>query len=224
MAGRLPSKETLIECMDLATTPEAAAYLSKRFEAVLEKQNMLEQFQALTDKFDAYADEVRVGAEPATDAWRGEMPLSAYANASEQRVRAVEEQGPESSVEPVMLAIGIEFSEQGELNRGYMLDQEPADDEATQRLDVSFHAWLAGQGLLCRDQIIYQATEQGEIKTGADDQPLRVQLDELKRAVEAEGSGLKPYFEKHAQGTQVRLVQVKIPTAGPEAEVSVPEA
>tara|TARA_R110002126_G_C10489565_1_gene503319 strand:+ start:8545 stop:9216 length:672 start_codon:yes stop_codon:yes gene_type:complete len=220
MADLLPSKEILIECMDLASTPEAAAYLSQQFEALLTRRNLQGKFQPLVAKFQAYADEVMLSAESATNPWRGERPLSDYANISVQRALTVEKDKPVAPIENV--AIGIDFGDTEELNRGYMVNNQPADAEDTARLDVSFHAWFARNGLLFRSPFIYQATEAGEIKTSADGQPLRVKLDEFKQAVEAENSGLKSYFNKHVNGVSVEFVQVKLPakTPAPDADVA----
>lgn len=208
----LPSKEVLVELMDLVNhSPESAKYLSENFKAILEKKRMLEKFNALANKFDAYTQEVQLGESPGTNIWRGEQPLSNYANASEQRVRAVENKTPPP--EGAVVAVGIEFGADKKLNRGYMYNEQPADAKATERLDLSFHAWLARVGLLCRDQIIYLGTEQGDIKKNEAGEPLRVSLDEFKQRAEAEGSGLKSYLETHAHGIRVAFVQVKIPPA-----------
>jgi len=214
----LPSKETLIECMDLASTPEAAAYLATQFEALLTRKNLQDKFQPLVQKFEAYADEVALSAESATDLWRGQLPLSNYANTNERRVLKGEQEQPETPISS--LAIGIDFGEKGELNRGYMMNNEPVDEQTTARLDRAFHAWFARQGLLFRAPFVYQATASGEIKTSSDGQPLRVRLDEFKQAVEAEHGGLKAYFDTHVHGVEVSFLKVNIPETGLEAEAT----
>jgi hypothetical protein len=210
MTALLPSKETLIECMDLASTPEAAAYLAQQFEALLTQRRLQGKFHNLVVKFQAYADEVRVSAESATNPWRGELPLPDYANTSVRRAQATEKDKPATPVDKVI--IGIEFAEGGELNRGYMLNDKPANADAIARLDVSFHAWFARNGMLFRAPYLYHASENGEVKTDENNQPRRVDLNEFKQAVEADDGGLKAYFNQHVKGVAVDFVQVKLPT------------
>ena len=215
----LPSKQVLMELMDLVShSPEGAEYLSRNFKALLAKRNMLKQFHALIVKFEAYAKEVKSGAESATDGWRGERPLSVYANASEQRARTAEKDMPSTPIEKV--AIGIDFGVNGELNRGYMLNNESADAQATTRLDVPFHAWFARQGFLFNQPFLYQATESGDVKINAEGQPLRVNLDEFKQIVEADEGGLKSYFDSHVHGVDVNFVQVRIAAVAPEVDAA----
>lgn len=222
MAALLPSKETLIECMDLASTPEAAAYLSQQFEALLIQRGLHKKFQSLIDKFQAYAKEVQATSESSTNPWRGELPLPDYANASIQRAQTVEKDKPATPVDRII--IGIEFAEGGELNRGYMVNNEPADAEAITRLDVSFHAWFARNGLLFRAPYLYQASENGEIKTDENNQPIRVKLNDVKQAIEAEKGGLKSYFNHHVKGVSVDFVQVKLPTQKPAPDTDIAPA
>jgi hypothetical protein len=218
MTALLPSKQVLVELMDLVShSPESAEYLSRNFKAVLAKRNMVEQFNGLIVKFEAFKKEVEAGAVPVTDVWGGKQPLSAYANASEQRVRTAEKSQPSTPIENV--AIGIDFSAEGGLNRGYTVNNEPADEPETQRLDISFHAWLARQGLLFSAPFVYQATESGDIKTSDDGQKLRVNLDEFKQVVEAEDRGLKPYFNSHVHGVEVSYVKVKVPEFALEEKI-----
>jgi len=219
-AAVLPPKENLVKCMDIATTPEVAKYLSERFGAILAKNNMLKQFDGLVTKFETYADEVSQGAELATNSWRGENPLTAYANASEQRVRAMEQQVPEGDSLDVSVAIGIDFIDDGKLNRGYLVNNKPAGPEETKLFDSSFHGWLAAEGLLCRTRI-YEATDHGKIKKDENDQPILADLERLKTDLEAEEGGLKSYFDKHAYGFKVDLLQIRIPAVAPKDEPGV---
>lgn len=223
-AAVLPPKEHLVQCMDIASTPDASKYLSERFEAILAKKNMLQQFDGLVKKFETYATEVSQGAELATSSWKGEMPLTAYANASEQRVRAIEQQVPQGAALTVPIAIGIDFADEGKLNRGYLVNNIPASPEEIQLLDTSFHGWLASQGLLCRKPYIYEATEHGKIKTDNDGTPIKADLAQLETALKDEGRGLKSYIEAHAYGFKVELLQIRIPTVVPKDEPGVPAA
>ncbi|MDF1828341.1 MAG: hypothetical protein P1U39_08695 [Legionellaceae bacterium] len=221
MAALLPSKETMIECMDLASTPEAAAYFYQQFKALLVERRLDKRFEGLLKKCENFAEEVQATAESATNPWRGELPLPDYANASVQRAQATEKDKPTTPVDKVLM--GIEFAEGGELNRGYMLNDKPADAEAIARLDVSFHAWFARNGMLFRAPYLYEASENGEIKTGENGQPLRVELNDFQQAVEAKNDGLKAYFNQHVKGVAVDLVQVKLPAQykpAPEGDIA----
>lgn len=217
-AELLPSKATLIECMDLASTPEAAAYLTEQFRVLLIRRNLDGKFQPLVEKFMAFDQEVAAASESVTNPWDGIAPLTPRENASEQRVRVAEQGRPATPIEKV--AIGINFGAKGELNRGYTVNNEPADEQATQRFDVSFHAWFARQSLIFNAPYIYLATESGDIATNDKGEQLRVNLADFKRTAESKDTGLAAYFNEHVSGVEVNFVKVIIPELGLEPDIA----
>jgi hypothetical protein len=214
---REPSKHTLLWCMDLATTAEAAWHLYEKVSEQIDKN-----YGDLCQKFYDFAEEVEEGTRWLTDCWGGQTaPKTAYQNEAEKTMQRAEQESMEQ--EDVVLPadtmreidVDINFTGEGKLKRTYSEENLALQekDPLLPLMDKSMHGWLAKEGFACKDEEIYEANARGHLKKDAEGEPIEVPLDILKDKLEDEVEGFLPYVKERMKNTQVGELKVTVPTA-----------
>ncbi len=220
----LPPSDVLAECADIATTGEAARYLAVSVEAIFVKERVLDQFRGLVQKFHEHADAVEAGERLQENIWDGDAPATEYVTDAERRIGAEEGRVAPVSEAADKVVMDIAFDEEGAIDRGYLVNNQAPDEATVKRMDAFLHGWFAKEGVLCRSQRIYEATDAGEIKMDTDGQPMQVDSFDLKDRLLDEQLGFKQYVKSHAKGFELEALQVKaagIPSIGPEQDTAI---
>jgi hypothetical protein len=206
MAVSLPSRENLVAITRIGTRAEAFQHAVQEIKAIFKRAGVLEQFEDLLVKFDAQSEalsqsEIRAG-EPI---WTGGQPFMPDGLEEIQTPEVTSASG-----EPIHVNMSMAFGQDDKLVRGYGTDSGDPDEAMIKGLDALFHGWLKKEGLLCRDQLIYEATESGEIKTDDAGTPIQVDPDVLKTRLLDEASGLKAYINGESASVKFDTVRVKV--------------
>jgi hypothetical protein len=210
-----PSKKTLLWCMDLATTTEAAWHLYDKVSERIGKKHA-----ELCQKFYDFADEVEEGARWLTDSWGGKsVPKTVYQNEAEKTIQRAEQES--MAREDVALPadtmreidVDIDFTEDGKLKRTYSEENLALQekDPLLARMDKSMHGWLAKEAFACKDEKIYEADKQGHPIQDEEGVRREVPLTVLKDKLEHEVDGLDSYVKEHMRHTQVGELNVTVP-------------
>ena len=205
-----PSKNTLLWCMDIATTAEASEYLAEKVEWLLGKNH-----QDLCKKFWDCADEVAEAARSTIDSWGGQAtPKTAYQKQAENNIQHMERDAAELP-EKAMLEVDVDinFTEEGQLKRAYWVDGKELEDgdPRLERMDTTIHGWLSTEPAACKDEVIYEADAHGHLTEDAQGAPIRIPVDELKDSLEDSVDGFKPYVKEQMFDTEVRELRITVP-------------
>ncbi|MCH9717465.1 MAG: hypothetical protein K0U52_10330 [Gammaproteobacteria bacterium] len=207
----LPSKDTLLACLKLASTAEAAEHLAESVRTIFAKARVLDEFQGLVDKFETHAKEKRAGEMMPERHWFGATTVAAtlYVTEAENRVAVVEGEYAESD-NPDQIQVAIAFDEAEQLNRGYAVNEEAADQTMLDRVDTSFAGWLASVGFLCRGQVIYKATDTGEMDVDAKGRPIQIEPQVFEEKFLSEETGFRQYANARVRGIEIQQPYVSI--------------
>jgi hypothetical protein len=212
----LPSKEAVVSVMELAErTPEAAEYVCYRFEAILIAEKALAQFSELMEGMRAYAASV-LQQMTFGNFWKSESIPSIFANREQQQISAATPpkaaDAPRTTLQVVMRVI---LGEEGQLERRYASGGKKLDDANRTYMDSMVKGWIAEEKMIRHEHVMYEATDDGQIKKDAKGQPICVSQDVLREKLQSQDRGLVAYIEResHKPGRQpceLKRLEVKI--------------
>lgn len=197
---------------DVITTVEAVNYFVAAIAEttsgpLLEKAIQFAEFIRLR----GYSSEVVWGGHPLPD---GDFQSYVEGKASESA----------KLFEPGEIQFEYAISQLTEFLRGYSQGGNPLDEQMADAMDKLFNAWLSKNGMICLGGIIYERTQDGQIKTDPNGNLVRAKVQVLREKIVTQGQGDFPQFVKDKRpGLVVQIIPERSFPATPEAGASAAE-
>lgn len=209
----LPSQSALLDAMQLSGySSEGADYLRERLADVL-SQAKLPDYAAIMSEVETFCDNVANQQVDSNNAWAGDVKAYAVPPAllgfqtlqQHLAASAVREIGTKN-LDNVTFDFAV--SDKAELVRGYAIAGTPLDEQVVAGMDKLFNAWLANQGMISLDGVIYEYEmneKSKEIQPRHDEQgnPVRAQADKLRSMITDPENGFKHYVQEKNAAVQI---------------------
>lgn len=217
----LPNKEALLRCFAIATTPEAADYLVSQFEKILKKTKTFDASAKIFSRVVAFAANVHLQRDR-RDPWSGIEEIKTDFQTLQQNLAEVAAKTVSSKVDG-NIRMDVAVSDLSELLRVFSVEGKPVDPEINAAMDKLFNAYLADNNIISKGSILYEATNDGEVKKDMDGNPVKANVEKIKKIITA---GFEKYLEKKEVAATIQsrdYPEKKPPVATKPAEVPVPE-
>ena len=223
--GRLPSAATLTECMRLSTTSEAATYLAVQAKARL--ANLLDDgpVKKVISILEAHAKNVELATGKGSEnLWSGKpLPTDFEELQSKSAAEA------DAAIKKLMgdkpidkLVFDFAVGNNAELLRGYTANGQPLGEDLVKAMDKLFNAWLAENKLISKGGVIYEGTEDGQLKIDKQGNPVRANAEALREKIASQTDGFEQYVQKHNKSVQIEIQPQPYPQQQAEVEEAGP--
>ena len=198
-AGGVPSQQSLMNAMQVATTADAAQYLYERFKDRVEQAKLGEKLATLVQEVSQFADYVVLQRTSNAKPWTGDSNIpSGFENLQQNLAASVVQK---VSDEPITLDYAV--SSDSQFIRGYSSEEGGLDEEKTASMDTLFNAWLVDNQMINQDGVIYEVDKDGQIKVDSQGQPRRVDPDKLRALVRDPSDGFGAYVSAKQASVQI---------------------
>ncbi|GGI93404.1 hypothetical protein [Legionella impletisoli] len=197
----VPSSDSVRKCVEIITNPDAAEELVITLRQQLEKAKLASKFSELIEHAEQFADFVRLKSTQG-DPWSGS--LAEFTGFQQYQAALAELSIKELKHEDITFDVAI--SDGAEILRGYSTNGDPLSDEESEELDKLYNAWLAEKGMLTKDGIIYEATQDGRIKEEASGQAKRADAEKIRQLISDSKEGFSAYVKSKSSTTQITTI------------------
>ena len=209
----LPKSDSIYKCMEVATTAPAATYFYNQFEQKLSDSGLKESSSAILTEVEKFADLMSLSSASGDQAWSGQIQVAS-------RFQRYQEHLAKEAVRQVdvhEITFDYAISDESEFIRGYSSDDQPLDTNQLNAMDNIFNAWLVENNMLCKNGVVYEATEQGEIKHDDRNQPVKADSERLNNLIQDGSKGFGQYLQKKNDSIDLTIREQAYPTQQVEA-------
>ena len=200
-----PNYKAIQDLKAVATTPEAAVYLSAAFDKAFASMLDKEAVRRVSEELHAHADYV-ILANSGNDVWAGKQPSTLFQNYQQGLASRAAKMVADKTI-----TLDVAISDKSELLRGYSEGGLPLDEKSVLAMDKLFNSWLAENNMISKDGSIYQGTAEGQIKQDDRGNPVLVEPETLRDALGSQEDGFEQTVQKKNSSVEVIVQQQKYP-------------
>lgn len=198
--------DVIAKCIQVATTPEVAELLFERVSASF--GNAVEAaVQEVVAIVENHANNMRLMGNYG-DTWSGKRPSTPFENYQEDLAAKAAKALGETQVNVVF---DYAISNASQFLRAYSSNGNALPEDTVAAMDKLFNAWLAENNMISKGGVIYEATEDGQIKTDANGNPVRADAQALREKIRSNAGGFQQYLEKNHAPVKVDIQQQPYP-------------
>ncbi|WP_133131156.1 hypothetical protein [Legionella yabuuchiae] len=197
----VPSSDSVRKCVEIITNADAAEELVTTLKQQLEKAKLTSKFSDLIEHAQQFAEYVRLKSTQG-DPWSG--TLADFTGFQQYQTALAEISAKQLSHEKITFDVAI--SNDAEILRGYSSEGQPVGDEESEELDRLYNGWLAEKGMLTRNGIIYEATNDGRIKADTSGREKRADAEKIRRLITDPKEGFSVYVQEKNKAIQITTI------------------
>ena len=207
---KMPDAAAIGKAFSVATSLEAANYLCGRFAKAAATANVTKEYQGVLDEMKNYVELIHAQTPAGSKYWTGDQKaaiLSKFRTFQASLAKAAADSLVASIPEGKKIDFIYDMNDKSELLQGYLIDGEPIPDDeegsaVKEQINNVYSDWLTQNQMICRDGIIFQCDDNGEIKE-KDGQPLKVSSSNYKKLFENEKNGFSNFVKEKTDGKLV---------------------
>ncbi|MFY7697776.1 MAG: hypothetical protein ACOVQX_03025 [Legionella sp.] len=154
---RVPSKDCLLKCMEIISTPESASYFHEQLKQILASRNLMSKFGDVLNIVDEFANNISAQSSPSSHPWTGNFIVSNTAELHQfqnmQQNLAIHAAG---ELQTQFITLDYILTEDAKFRQAYSSGGNVISGNEEAALDTLFNAWLALNGMMRLDGTIYQ--------------------------------------------------------------------
>lgn len=187
----LPNKEALIHAMEICeNSVEGAQYFASQAKSLFRQAPLSEDMrQAVLSKVEEFVKLVEWRLFSNTQPWSGAFTES---SGFKNMQKGLAKEAASRLQNMLDLRLDVAISDNSELLRGPSSGGEPMNPDA---MDTLFNAWLAQHDVICKGSVLYEATEDGEIKKDAGGDPVKADPEKIRQLISDRQEGFAHYME-----------------------------
>lgn len=186
----------------IATTVEAADYFQKQFKDRVERMGLTDKFTKVLEEVDRFVSLVHDSSSNSSQFWSGREEDAARSNfmnfqknLSEAAVAALV-----SSMAGQVINFDFDINKDAMLLQGSSIDGVSLDEPTTAQINNIFSDWLTQNGMICKDGIIYEYSDQMQ-----DSELKRIDSKKYRDLFVGKVSGVKGFAEFVKEKTQSKI-------------------
>lgn len=175
----LPDKETMLKCMQVATTEQGAKYFQAGFTDRVAMAKMTDKLRPVLQELAKFVEYIGFRRNSTGKPWSGDTAIpTAFQNFQQRLAESVA-----SIVSNKQIVFEFAVSPKSELMVGYSSEGKALDKNTQDAIVKLFNAWLAEGNMVVKKGIIYEADDQGKIVQGMDGQLKRAPAEALQSRI-----------------------------------------
>lgn len=217
----LPSAAAITKCMQLSTTAEAAAYLRDQAEPMFAKFISQPAVKEVMDVITLHADNMSM-AQQDSDVWAGKPTTSSFETLQQglaERAATQIDAFMEQKATPVVFDFAVNNAAQ--FLRGYSSEGEAVEPAVAEMMDELFNSWLAENKMISKGGVIYEVTEDGQVKKDAKGNDINADAEKLRERISSPTDGFERFVARKSEALRVTAREQAYPG---EVEEAAPAA
>ena len=218
-----PNGSTFKKLCEVAfSTAEALRYAIDMLEHVFKSLKVEDEAstQKFKDVLEAQAKQLELGDRRNADKiWSGLSPDTSIINIQESLAKEAEAILRDSAPD---IRLDYAMDDESHILRGYSSGGKPLDKEKLDAMDKQFNLWLVQNGMMCKDGVIYECTDAGEMKKDKN-KPVVVAPESFAQKLKDPQKGYATFLNNRNVVSQLDIQEKKYPSsektaAGPGTE------
>jgi hypothetical protein len=169
------------------------------------------------DVISLHADNMAM-AQRDSDVWAGQPTISSFemlqqglAEKAATQIDAVMEQ----KATPVVFDFAVNNAAQ--FLRGYSSEGQAVEPAVTEMMDELFNSWLAENKMISKGGVIYEVTEDGQIKKDAKGNDIKADAEKLRERISSPTEGFERFVARKSEALRVTAREQAYPGEVEEA-------
>jgi hypothetical protein len=199
--------EAIRKVVEITSTLDGVEYFQQQLHSMLEKRNQLQAYSTLLKEVSLMVDSARYQDQHRGTPWSGDtyrpyLPQSDFAS-FQQFLASMSAQ----SIQQQQITLDCALSDASEYKRAFSSDGELLDGESLDAMDTLYNAWLAEQQLISKGGVIYQGTEEGDIREDKQGNPIKANAERLRAMMMDDKRGFSAYVKTNNKDIQMIIHQ-----------------